>query len=122
MPEPLDLEPIRERYQEWEALSGDGNQGFAEGTAAMLLAGNDVPRLIAEIERLRKPDDWRARTCKTCGHVGLSHDAGECWAAVDNRQCPCGWSDFDAPADDQEPERWVTTVRVPLLDAPVETP
>jgi hypothetical protein len=56
MSEPLDLEPIRERYQEWEALSDAGNTAtwaFSESTAAMLLAGNDVPRLIADVDQIR---------------------------------------------------------------------
>jgi len=38
--------------------------------------------------------------CTTCGHTIDDHDAGECWAPVGGRQCPCSWY---RPATEVEP-------------------
>ncbi|WP_427422681.1 hypothetical protein [Lysinibacillus fusiformis] len=38
---------------------------------------------------------WQDRTCRTCNHLGADHQANECWAQVDGRQCPCHWTDLD---------------------------
>jgi hypothetical protein len=59
---------------------------------------------------MRRPVEFAEETCRTCGHPGTHHDAGECWTAPDGSEtwgetsCSCGWADI-APAstDDGRP-------------------
>lgn len=68
--------------------------------------------------------DWRDQKCRTCGHLGDDHDAGECWALVEGgipQQCGCGW--LDLPAMDGGPVTPEDVYRaaaepIELLDAP----
>jgi hypothetical protein len=57
---------------------------------AVLVLGK--PEQICGMPVESEPCPEHARCVReTCGHDGMDHDAGECWAVVDGVQCPCSW-------------------------------